>query len=178
MGDAEWLRGIADSGWNDDEWSPEVKAMLRRVAGELDEIDRLRAELATANDLLKEERAVAAAWGRVLDSALDQAASVNSLTVARDGDGQPCPVCGATSTRAMPAAPAHSRCLHCGNAWGSAAVEPPRPAAIVRISPRHWEAFEDAEDAERWRSQHYPVNRWSQITLWKTDTWTWHPKGA
>jgi hypothetical protein len=41
MSDAEWLRGIADSGWNADEWSPEVKAMLRRVADRLDEADRL-----------------------------------------------------------------------------------------------------------------------------------------
>jgi hypothetical protein len=57
MSDAEWLRGIADSGWNADEWSPEVKAMLRRVADRLDEADRLeqdRAAITRLEELLGE----------------------------------------------------------------------------------------------------------------------------
>lgn len=40
-----------------------------------------------------------------------------SLTVQKDGAGEPCPDCGATATHHVPANPAHHRCLCCGNSW-------------------------------------------------------------
>lgn len=43
MTDAEWLRGIADSGWFDEGRDEEVMALLRRAADAIEERDRLKA---------------------------------------------------------------------------------------------------------------------------------------
>jgi hypothetical protein len=50
MTDAEWLRGIADSGWFDDKRDEKVMALLRRAADGLEELGGLKAELVAAKD--------------------------------------------------------------------------------------------------------------------------------
>jgi hypothetical protein len=58
-------------------------------------------------------------------------------------------------------------------------VAPPKPAAIIRVSPHHWEAFEDAGEAETWRRVNYPGGPWvDSRPLWRTDTWNWHARRA
>ncbi len=88
MTDATWLRGIADSGWNQDEWSSDVKSMLRRVADRLDKIDRLESINAQLLTSLIETRAVAAALMRALLTTDNVHDFINAMESRYEGFGK------------------------------------------------------------------------------------------
>lgn len=57
-------------------------------------------------------------------------------------------------------------------------VTPSQPAALVLYPANQWEAFEDAADADRWRSTHHPADPLVAVgpTLYRVERWTWHRK--
>jgi hypothetical protein len=72
--------------------------------------------------------------------------AVMSLTVSREGNGEPCPACGSTNTHRIDAQPAHCRCLHCANSWGADNTR--YPADAIATSTTDETAAKDAAQAD------------------------------